>query len=84
MTRRSAGLAALLKEHQAYMKSWRSSGKPVLKYKTPCCHRNLQTPAPPAGETWDSMVTCPYCGSLHLKIVTNTEVKIGMVVGQLS
>ncbi len=63
----------LLQQYQSYLGLWTANGGHTLTLVTPCCGRSLDTPAPPAGETWDSLVTCPYCTDSFMKIVTHTK-----------
>lgn len=67
-------LQALRTKHDAYIAKWKADGKPVLSYHTPCCQELLQTPAPPLGQQWDSLCTCPKCGELYMKVVNSSRV----------
>ncbi len=68
-------------EHEAWIANWKASGRNARGYSAPCCHRRIETAAPSNGETWDSFVTCPHCGSLHFKFVTAKSVRarIGVI-----
>ena len=67
---KTESLAKLRAKHNAYMFQWKASGRRTLAYTAPCCGATIETTAPPKGETWDSLATCPHCGELHFKVVT--------------
>ena len=61
-----------LKAHTAYVERWKASGKRTLVLKTPCCSADLEVPSQDreGDRQWDSLMTCPHCGELFMKIVT--------------
>jgi len=61
-----------LKAHTDYVERWKASGKRTLIMKTPCCDADLEVPSQDRddGQQWDSLMTCPHCGALFMKIVT--------------
>lgn len=61
-----------LAKHIAYVARWKVGGKRTHKLTMPCCGESLEVPAPdkPGGKQWDSLMTCPHCGELFIKIVT--------------
>jgi hypothetical protein len=75
------GLMNLRRRHEEYMIAWRQSGKPTRNYETPCCGKEIETTAPSNDETWDSLTTCPWCGDLHMKVVTRHAVRTARVGG---
>lgn len=75
----SGQLDTLREQYKAWLAKWQAEGKPIRNYVAPCCRVTIATPAPPRGETWDSLTTCPDCGSLHFKVVTSSTVRAHLV-----
>ena len=67
-------MSTLLESHNAHIEKIKAAGKPVLSNLVPCCNREIETPAPDAGDEWDTLATCPHCNELHMKVVTSTTV----------
>jgi hypothetical protein len=61
-----------LKAHLDYLNGWKEGGKRTRTLVTPCCHKDLEVPAPPEddGQRWDSVMVCPHCGEMFVKVVT--------------
>jgi hypothetical protein len=61
-----------LQAHIAYVERWKASGKRTQILVTPCCSADLEVPSQDRndGQQWDSLMTCPHCGALFMKIVT--------------
>lgn len=57
-------------EYMKYMRRWKKCGKPIHVLETPCCVEKLEVPAPSSAQQWDSLVECPFCGQMFMKIVT--------------
>ncbi|HBV5320361.1 MULTISPECIES: hypothetical protein [Klebsiella] len=61
-------------EHQRFIAMAKLSGAKILTFSCPVCLEDIETPAPPVGEVWDSFVTCPHCSGLFFKVATNVVV----------
>ena len=62
----------ILQRHQAWMRRWRESGKPIARYDcpNPNCGKRIECPRPEKNQdAFDSAATCPHCESLHFKVV---------------
>lgn len=61
-----------LQAHTAYVARWKASGKRTQILVTPCCNKDLEVPSQDRddGQQWDSLMTCPHCGALFMKVVT--------------
>lgn len=63
----------LLQRHLDYMARYKGHRQPLV---TPCCQFDLVVSAPTdAGDQWDSLVECPNCGEMFMKVVTSTEAR---------
>lgn len=58
----------LLERHTEYIARCKTNGAPTRIYSVPCCGKALEDRVPPAGEQWDALVTCPYCGEMFMKV----------------
>lgn len=59
-----------LMQYAAFMSGWTGN---VRNLETPCCGNSLSVRAPgDSTEQWDSLVDCPYCGQMFMKVVTST------------
>ncbi|MCR6661853.1 MAG: hypothetical protein NVV60_01565 [Luteimonas sp.] len=59
--------------HRAWMKRWNGNRR---SFKTPCCGKRLTVPAPSdKRQQWDSLMTCPHCEVLLMKVVTTESAK---------
>lgn len=62
-------LAKKRAEHETYIARIKDAGEPIIEYEPPCGCAAIETPAPPKGQVWDSLSTCPTCGDMHFKVV---------------
>ncbi|OFC62605.1 hypothetical protein [Candidatus Erwinia dacicola] len=69
---------AIKEKYAAFIKRVEGNGTATLGFYCPHCKSAILTLAAPAGETWDSMSTCPYCEGIFMKITTHTAVNIGV------
>lgn len=60
--------------HQRFISMAKLSGAKILTFSCPACLEDIETPAPPDGEVWDSFATCPHCSALFFKVATNVVV----------
>lgn len=59
----------LLEMHTAYIARCKADGDPTLTYNTPCCGQQLEDRVPSKADwKWDSLVSCPFCGALFMKV----------------
>jgi hypothetical protein len=66
-------LSQLAEKHAQQIAGMKARGKKVLAFDAPCCGKEIETPAPPKGHTWDTLATCQHCGALYYKIVTHRK-----------
>lgn len=66
----------LKEEYDAYIARLETSGVPLVPYTVPCCGGALKSRLAPAGTTWDSLHTCPYCGALGWKVTTGETLTV--------
>ncbi len=71
-------LATLRRDHNKFIALARSKRASILAFNAPCCFKQIETLAAPKGRTWDSLNTCPHCGSLFMKITTH-DTAIGRI-----
>lgn len=70
----------LKQQYTAYIARLKKRGDKLASYRCPHCREQIEAPAPPRGQKWDSMVECPHCGNLHFKIVSaNRRVEVSPV-----
>ena len=69
----------LLERHNAYIATGRRTGARIFAYTTPCCGKELHTTVPKDSQVWDSLTSCPYCGSLFMKICRFAEVTVRLL-----
>jgi len=63
-----------LEKYKTYIGDWKAAGKPVRRMKMACCKHFIEVPVPfDPSEKWDSLMGCPHCGELVMKIVTSTS-----------
>ena len=66
-------LAALFDAHRAHMARYKGHRHTL---STPCCGNALVVKAPTdPGDQWDSLMTCPHCGELFMKVATSTSAR---------
>jgi hypothetical protein len=64
----------LASRHAEYMKKYTATGGHALPLITPCCHKRIMVPAPKQlGMAWDSLMACPHCETLFMKVATSCE-----------
>jgi hypothetical protein len=59
-----------LKQHADYIARIKAKGHRTLAYTVPCCGGAMEDLAAPAGQVWDSLASCPYCGTLYMKVTS--------------
>lgn len=65
--------SALLDDHLNYMARYTGHRLPLV---TPCCEFRLDVPAPrDEADRWDSLMRCPNCGRLFMKVATSIEAR---------
>jgi hypothetical protein len=75
-------LSELRKAHAIYIAKVKAAKKRVLAFTAPCCGGQIETPAAPPGARWDSLASCPHCGSLFMHITTHSR-SLGLIPGGL-
>lgn len=73
-------LADLRRANAAFIAKIKAAKKRVVVFDSPCCGNSIETPAAPTGARWDSLSICPHCGSLFMKITTQSRAQ-GLVPG---
>lgn len=59
----------LLEAHTQFVATCKEQGLPIKSYSTPCCVQQLEDRVPPESQPqWDSLVSCPFCRALFLKV----------------
>jgi len=58
--------------YQDFVDRYQAGGDPMLSLNCPHCQGSILTVPAPAGETWDTLSTCPHCGGIYFKVVTDT------------
>lgn len=71
----------LKQKYQAFILRCKASGTPLLRFTCPQCSNDIETPAAPHGDEWDSISTCPFCGTVYMKVVTDADVEIQPLPG---
>lgn len=62
--------------HEAYMENYKARGGNWAVMQCPHCDAPLDTPIPSnSHEKWDSLIVCPHCDGLYMKIATKDWVK---------
>lgn len=56
-----------------YIARVKAKGRTIVTFSTPCGHQ-LETPAAPKGERWDTLATCHHCGATYIKITIGDRV----------
>lgn len=63
-------------EYNAHIERLNTNGVALASFQCPACEHNLLTQATDPGEQWDTFSTCPYCGSVFLKITRGDKVEV--------
>ena len=63
-------------QYQAFIARVKERGGKVLMFSCPHCHEEIETPAAPLGDVWDSISTCPFCSAMFVKYVNHNSVTI--------
>lgn len=62
-----------LSQYFDYIARLQKNGREKLvSYRCPDCRSEIEALVPSKGQTYDSVVECPYCGKTHYKIVEDT------------
>jgi hypothetical protein len=72
--RTSQRLKKILREYLTYMAKVKAAGQKVRTHKAPCCGGVLECLVPPKGDTWDTLMACPYCDGRFFKVATSTKI----------
>lgn len=60
----------LLYEYKRHINALKARSVAITDYQCPnnaCTGPRIETRAAPVGEYWDTISTCPYCNTLHMK-----------------
>ena len=60
----------MLDSYRQYIGRLKAKGVELTQYKCPSCVADIETLTPPDEQTWDSYITCPYCGSIYFLVIT--------------
>lgn len=63
-------MTTLLEQHNDFIARVKARGGKTATYRTPCCKKPLEDRLATAGECWDTMSVCPYCGAHYIKIAS--------------
>ncbi|OVZ94895.1 hypothetical protein CBW58_02140 [Yersinia frederiksenii] len=66
-------------QYQAFIARVKERGRKVLKFSCPHCHEEIETPAAPQGDVWDSISTCPFCEGMFVKYVNHSSVTVRLM-----
>ena len=61
----------LKQEHAEFIARCKQQGARVLTFDCPACEKQIETPAAPKDDSWNSMAICPHCHELYMKLVTD-------------
>ncbi|AUV05506.1 hypothetical protein V8X86_000801 [Escherichia coli] len=62
-------------EYQEFIAKVRKDGGRLLPFPCPLCREKIETLAPPEGDLWDTLATCPHCEGTFFKRATATKVE---------
>lgn len=62
-------LTTLRENHEQLLARYREAGQRLTSYACPTCEQQIETLVPDSPQIFDTMMTCPFCGDLHFKIV---------------
>lgn len=65
-------MASSVKMYQTWLRRQKSRGAPLTEYPCPTCGAELNARVPEADHQFDSLCSCPYCLSLHFKVVSSS------------
>ena len=65
----------LQQQHQTYIASVKADGGKILTFPAPCCGQDIETPAAPEGDTFNTLAVCINCGESYFRNVSNTSVE---------
>lgn len=63
-------------EYYDHIKRLTANKVALASFQCPACEHDLLTQATDPGEQWDTFSTCPYCGSVFLKITRGDKVEV--------
>jgi hypothetical protein len=76
MRKKKQTTAQLLAQHNKYMTGYKTAGGASRTLTTPCCASELEVPVPKSvHEQWDSLMVCPFCGQLFMKVAWHDKVE---------
>lgn len=55
--------------YQTWLEKMKDAGRPLVGYECPGCQGEIHSPWPVAGDTYSTMVSCPFCYALHFRVV---------------
>ncbi|HCG2926643.1 TPA: hypothetical protein ACNFPO_004438 [Citrobacter freundii] len=61
-------------QYQAFIARIKERGGKLIMFSCPLCHGEIETPAAPLGDVWDSISTCPHCTGMFVKYVCHINV----------
>lgn len=64
-------MTTLKQQHAEFIARHKQQGGRVLAFGCPKCAEQIETPAAPKDEPWDSLTNCPHCHALYMKLVTD-------------
>ncbi|WP_153117405.1 hypothetical protein [Rhodocyclus tenuis] len=67
-------MKTLKQQHEEYLARVKAKGAKTLTFVTPCCGKTVEDMAAHAGETWDTLATCPHCETIYWKVATDSEI----------
>lgn len=73
-------LLGLAERHDDHIARVKALDKVIISFKAPCCGKDIETPAAPAGQSWSTLATCQHCGELYKKF-TDGEHAFGLTLG---
>ncbi len=75
--RAEKGMAkSAITEYYDHIKRLTTNKVALASFQCPACEHDLLTQATDPGEQWDTFSTCPYCGSVFLKITRGDKVEV--------
>jgi predicted RNA-binding Zn-ribbon protein involved in translation (DUF1610 family) len=68
-----ASLVALRERYLEYIAQLQAGEAHLLTFPCPDCGEETRTQAPENEKCWNSMATCPFCGTLYFKVVQHDK-----------